>query len=306
MLQLGSNLMRILIIICLFVIRSISALSQGCSDAGFCTLSSTMGTEPDSLLKAKSNSLKVGFSYGRADYGITILASYLEYTRKWNDHISTDVKLTGISQRGDAYSSIGFSDIFITANYEWWNGSTATLGVKLPLTDGNDKLNDLALPMDYQTSLGTIDLIAVYGFRIKKLSVVTAFQLPLKQNKNEFVPTSPFAEFPFTSGFVRKPDALIRLSYPVALKNTNWAITPGVLPIFHLGEDANVLTEGDGDLKISGSSGLTLNLTGMVSYQTKKGNRFEFNAGAPVVARQVRPDGLTRKFIATVEYKIRF
>jgi hypothetical protein len=160
--------------------------------------------------------------------------------------------------------------------------------------------------MDYQTSLGTIDLIAAYGFRIKKLLLVTAIQVPLTQNRNEFVPNPAFSAFPITNGFVRKPDALLRLSYPVALKNSNWTITPGLLPIFHLGEDSYKITENGGDLKISGSSGLTLNLTGMVSYQTKTGNRFELNFGTPLVAREARPDGLTRKFIATVEYKIRF
>jgi hypothetical protein len=300
--------MRISIILSSIFFCAISAesTSQGCSDAGFCTLNSTKGIEPDSLLKAKSNSLKVGFSYGQADYDITILASYLEYSRKWSDHFSTDVKLTGISQRGIEHNSAGLSDIFITTNYQWWNGNTATLGFKLPLTDGNDKLNGSALPMDYQTSLGTVDLIAAYGFRIKKLSLVTAFQIPLTQNKNEFVPGSAFSAFPITNGFVRKPDALLRLSYPITLQKTNWIITPGVLPIFHLGEDAYKINENDGDLKISGSSGLTLNLTGMVSYQTKTGNRFEINFGTPLVARKSRPDGLTRKFIATVEYKIRF
>jgi hypothetical protein len=298
--------MRLPIAAGLSLLLIIECSSQGCSDAGFCTLNSTKGIEPDSLRKAKSNSLKLGFSYGKADYDVTILASYLEYSRKWNDHLSTDVKLTGIAQRGNEYNSGGLSDIFITTNYQWRNGNTATLGFKLPLTKGNDIVNGSALPMDYQTSLGTLDLIAAYGFRIKKLLLVTAIQVPLTQNKNEFVPGLAFPTFPITNGFVRRPDVLLRLSYPITLKKTNWTITPGLLPIFHLGEDSYMISEDDGDLKISGSSGLTLNLTGMVSYQTKAGNRFEFNFGTPLVAREARPDGLTRKFIAMVEYKIRF
>jgi hypothetical protein len=289
---------------------SYQLFAQGCSDAGFCTLNATKPFSWDTIPSTPTyNSLKLGFSAGRADYDIQIFSSYLEYSRSINDHVSVDFKVTALSQKGPTHQSLGLSDVFVTTNYKWFNNTVATLGLKIPLNDGNTIKSGNGLPLDYQTSLGTLDFIAGYGFHVRKLQLVAAGQFPLTQNKNQFLATdftsdSPFSKFPSTHTFKRRPDVLLRLSYPLSLSHS-WTLTPGILPIYHIGEDQ--YTDENGDTKaITGSSGLTLNTTVFLSYQTKKGNRFEFNAGTPLIAREVRPDGLTRKFIATVEYKIRF
>ncbi|GAB1398400.1 hypothetical protein MASR1M65_31800 [Saprospiraceae bacterium] len=51
------------------------------------------------------------------------------------------------------------SDLYVNTNYRIGEKSRLALGVKIPLSDGNVKENEKSLPMDYQPSLGTYDLI---------------------------------------------------------------------------------------------------------------------------------------------------
>lgn len=304
--------MKKLLILTFVLVHATSChlLAQGCSDAGFCTLNGTKPFSWDTIPSAlKYNSLKFGVSAGRADYAINILSTYLEYSRTVTEHWSLDIKLTALSQIGPDHKSVGVSDLFVTSNYKWLNNSITTIGLKFPLSNGNKMNSGNALPLDYQPSLGTLDFIMGYGFHIRKLQVVIAGQFPFIRNKNQFLATdfttdSPFSKFTSTNGFKRKADGLLRLAYPITLKSS-WTFTPGLLPIYHLGND-KFTDENGSEKRIDGSSGLTLNATLFLSYQAKNGNRFEINGGTPLVARETRPDGLTRKFIATVEYKIRF
>ena len=41
--------------------------------------------------------------------------------------------------------------------------------------------------MDFQSSLGTFDLILGIGFNISRFQVITALQQPLTQNDNAFI-----------------------------------------------------------------------------------------------------------------------
>ena len=78
-------------------------------------------------------------------------------------------------------------------------------------------------------------------------------------------------------------------------------ITPGLLPIFHLGEDE--YTDVDGVVQsIAGSDGLTLNGTVFLDYQLGSGNALEFSIGFPFIVREARPDGLTRSFVLGIGY----
>jgi hypothetical protein len=59
-------------------------------------------------------------------------------------------------------------------------------------------------------------------------------------------------------------------------------------------------------IEITGSDGLTLNVTGAGWYSFS--NKFSIGllAGAPVVVRDIRPDGLTRSFTISTEFIFNF
>ena len=51
---------------------------------------------------------------------------------------------------------------------------------------------------------------------------------------------------------------------------------------------------------------MTLNGTVHIDYEIHGIHSLQLNAGAPFVVRKERPDGLTRSFIAALEYRRKF
>ena len=298
----------------IFIALTLSTLSvsytfgQGCSDAGFCTINSFKPNSTDST-KLVNNQLKVGAFFGKADNSISVYGSYLEYNRQLNNKFGLDAKLTTLAQNGNGISTFGLSDIFVNANYKVSERFKFTLGTKIPLSDANKTYNNLPLPMDYQASLGTLDLIFGIGYEIKKIQFVAAIQQPLTQNGNQFIATnypinSELRIFQSTNKFERSGDVLLRVSYPINI-TSKLKLTPSILPIYHLTND-KYTDEFNVKKEIKGSQGLTLNGNAYIDYEINSKNIIQFNVGMPFIVREARPDGLTRSFIANLEYSIKF
>lgn len=283
--------------------------SQGCSDAGFCTINNIKTNYDIDRTSGKYNQIKLGLSNGKADHSIGIWAAYIEYNRLVKDKLSIALKLTSISQSGSSFTSSGLSDLFLSTTYLGFENADLTLGFKFPLGDGNKSKDGLPLPMDYQTSLGTVDLILGVGYSIKKLKMSLAFQQPLTQNKNAFLSENypiddVLSSFQSTNKYIRKGDALLRLSYGFGNQD-KLIITPSLLAIYHLADDE--YTDADGmKMKIDGSQGLTLNGNLFVGYSINTSNMLELSIGAPFITRKARPDGLTREYVLTLEYRFKF
>lgn len=285
-----------------------NAFTQGCSDAGFCTVDAFKNPENDSSETA-SNLLKVGVVVGKADYDIGIFSSFLEYKRAFGDHWSVDVKLTHLSQVLDSLSQHRLADAFITGGYAINKAFAVTAGVKIPFTDGNLQRNDRSLPLDFQPSLGTVDLLAGVSWEHNRFRVTAALQQPLTQNNNRFLSTdfdstSILREFQSTNKFERKGDVLVRGVYQQPL-GKKWSVSPGLLAIAHLGEDTFEDATGQ-RMNITGSAGITLNGTLFVLYTISERQKLELSAGTPFVVRAARPDGLTRSVVLGLEYRLTF
>ncbi|MBP9194975.1 MAG: hypothetical protein KBF57_09835, partial [Saprospiraceae bacterium] len=247
--------------------------------------------------------------FGLADNSISVYGNYLEYYRQISGKLGLDVKLTSLGQQGNGISTFGLSDIFVNANYKLSERFKLTVGTKIPLSQANKKVNNLALPMDYQASLGTTDLVFGLGFEIKKIQLVAAIQQPLTQNNNAFLSAdypvnSELSKFQSTQQFVRSGDILLRVSYPLNISH-KLTLTPSILPIYHLTNDKftdefNVIKE------IQGSQGLTLNGNAYLDYELNSKSIIQLNVGVPFIVRDSRPDGLTRSFIANLEYRVKF
>lgn len=282
--------------------------SQGCSDAGFCTINSFKPNSIDSS-KTLDNQINIGGFIGLANYDILVYGSYLEFKGQLNKHVGIDAKLTTLAQSGNEISVFGFSDIFINANYKLNQKTKMSIGVKVPLHKANMRYQNIPLPMDYQKSLGTFDLIVGIGYEIKKIQFVAAVQQPLSQNKNQFFGSlyhidSKLSTFQSTNKFQRSGDVLLRISYPLNI-NSKLKLTPSILPIYHIKND-KYTNEFNTQLEIKGSKGLTLNGNIYLDYEINNYNALQFNFGMPFIVRDKRPDGLTRSAIASLEYRIFF
>lgn len=284
------------------------SFGQGCSDAGFCTMNS-LKPNSDDTLKVINNQFKLGVFYGNADNSISVYGNYLEYNKNVNKNIGFGLKLTTLAQNGNDISVFGLSDIFINVNYKVVEKLKITLGTKIPLSDASRSLNNLPLPMDYQASLGTFDLIFGISSEISKIQLVAAIQQPLTQNNNQFFAnlypqSSKLSEFQSTNKFKRSGDVLLRVSYPISL-NPKLKLTPSILPIYHLAND-KYTDEFNVEQEIIGSQGLTLNGNIYLDYEINRKNAIQINMGMPFMVRDSRPDGLTRSIIANLEYRIKF
>ncbi len=285
--------------------------AQGCSDAGVCTINSFKPNTKDSAdnKEVVNNQFKIGAFLGNADNSIFVYGSYLEYNRQLGKNFGFDAKLTSLAQNGNGISAFGLSDIFLNANYKASEKLKFTIGSKIPLSNANNTNNNLPLPMDYQASLGTFDLIFGIGYEIKKMQFVVAIQQPLTQNDNRFITTnypadSKLREFQSTNKYQRSGDVLLRISYPINI-NSKLKLTPSLLPIYHLTND-KYTNEFNITKEIIGSQGLTLNVNVYMDYEINRKNIIQLNVGVPTIVRDIRPDGLTRSFVANIEYKIKF
>jgi hypothetical protein len=283
--------------------------SQGCSDAGFCTIPTIKSASPaDSAFRLK-NHLKLGSAYGIAQYGVSVITPYVEYNGELGNKISTAVKVLYGIHAGDLALTHGLADIIASVDYQVIRNAKVVLGIKVPFNRADKKKDGLPLPMAYQTSLGTTDIILGIAVAGKYFSLTTAWQQPFIQNKNEFLPE----EYPIglltdnyipTRGFQRKGDVLLRVSHIANFRNNKLSLISGILPIYHLGNDTYVDSTGQ-RFEIYGSKGLTLNLNLFLQYKLNESNSIEISAGAPIISREVRPDGLNQ-FSIGVEYVIHF
>lgn len=277
--------------------------SQGCSDAGFCTLANFKPLASEE--KPLENTFKSGLSVGGADHDITIVSIYKEYNYK-KDKYSFVAKATFMAQIGNEVQTGNIGDLYITNGYSFFKNFNATLGIKLPLTDGNLTKDKNVLPLDHQSSLGTVDLILGASYKIKKVQVALGYQQPLSQNRNQFSSEDiigTFEDFQTTRNFKRAGDVMLRVSYPFEFNK--FKITPSLLPIFHLQND-KFTDASNVEREIEGSQGLTFNGNVYLDYQFNAKNALQFNFGMPFITRTARPDGLTRRWIAGIEYAFSF
>lgn len=285
-----------------------TAYSQGCSDAGFCSLDGIQSS--DSQNNSFKNQFTLGSSYGIADHGITIIAPYFSYQRSLGESLSISTKLTSIQQSGGEIKNSGLSDVFVSARYQLSSKTNLTAGAKLPLSDGNEFFNSVdPLPLDFQPSLGTTDIIVGFATKVKTLQINVATQLPISQGENTFLSeaydsSSFYSEFQSTNNYNRKGDVLLRGTYEIS-KTEKLRFTSSLLSIYHLGNDTYEDTNNV-EKEIEESSGLTVNLNLFLDYNLSHNSSLNFSVGSPIVVRKIRPDGLTRSFIATIAYRYQF
>ncbi len=303
--------MKKLFLLIIPVLAFIYPYAQGCSDAGFCTIGNL---KPVQNTAAKQR-VTVGITHGIGDENVYVLTPAIQYDWMINNQWSIQGKLTGNYADGNLGSAAGLGDIFLSGIFspatvsQWKPG--ILLAAKIPLNQSNLKENGMSLPMQYQSSLGTVDAIIGFSITNEKWLFATALQQPLTgHNNNHFLPayftTHAAMKYPPGNDFNRKADILLRANYNIPIKD-KFRVGAGLLGVYHVANDTYV----DGNtsnkpIEIAGSKGATLNVTGSGSYTISKAFSIGLLAGAPVIVRDVRPDGLTRSFTITTEFILNF
>lgn len=290
---------------------SVRLLAQGCSDAGVCSIGSmkpSLSTDPIQ----SGIGLSTSFGLGEADGAlIPIWTAQVEGILKITPSSYINLKLPFQIAHGNLGTTYGPGDIALSISQvlsqDQHKRTTITVGGIFPTNDADKQIDGKGLPMIYQTSLGSYDLIIGASHLRGRWQFAVGYQHPFNRNKNGFLhsewPDNEDALAYFESNRLKRGDDLIfragKLFY-----FSNSTLYLGLLPIIRLQKD-EIIKEGE-VLPLDGSRGLTLNLN--LSWHKPLSERLDFKLvyGNPIIWRQTRADGLTRPVVITASLNRRF
>ena len=299
--------------------------SQGCSDAGFCTMGAM---KPDQAYNRDTNfklrSIELSQYRGTTNpLSALIYVTNLDATFSIKEKTFVQLKLPYQAVTGNLGKTSGIGDISLSVTRQIKRTETydinATLGTKIPtnssdLTKENNEFGNLGshLPMYYQVSLGSVDFIAGMSLLSKKWLVAVGYQNALTANNNKFR-WSEWNGYPGGRPYIdqhgvgvelkRGTDVMFRLERNWRFPNFNFSL--GALPIYRITHDEGKNIVGEYE-KINDTTGLALSIITSFGYHFNVNSSVKFIYGFKLVDRDFNPDGLTRHNVITGAYVFRF
>lgn len=310
------------LLLLLFIIFSpfsiVNLYAQGCSDAGFCTMGAmkpAQSFQKEKLLRVRG--IEISQYMGNTKFGLNVFAINFETNfsiGKKNNQI-IQVKIPYYYVVGHLKSPQGISDLSLSYTRQVFQNDdwqiNATLGAKIPTGNGNDQQSDdgKALPMYYQTSLGTYDAVFGVSAITKNWLFATGLQYPLFQNpnQNQFLwgvwkdtdKFSYFSNYPRANALMRMPDIMFRIERSFRFSKFSWHV--GLLNIIHTAED--IFTAPNGSrIRATGSAGLVVNLLNTLEYKFSVSNGVRFVYGQKLRNNDISPSGLSREYVLSLSY----
>jgi hypothetical protein len=314
--------MKLKLLILTLVILAQQAYSQGCSDAGFCTMGAMKPDQPyNKKLPIKLRSMEVSFYRGTTTISPVIYVANLDMSFNLiDDKTFFQVKVPYQAVNGNFGSTSGLGDFSLCLTRNLYSSEkfdiSASVGGKIPSNKSNlrSEENGLMFPMYYQTSLGTYDAIAGISFINKKWLFATGIQHPFNQNENLFTWGAWIPVYEGGEDYVRQnmiayklkrgTDVMLRAERNFRYARFNFTI--GVLPIFRVTKDEITDVNTDQRIKLDGTTGMALSGIGTVGYNFNVKSGVRLLLGKKITQRKVNPDGLTRHDVATISYYYRF
>lgn len=306
--------------ICLLSTKS---LSQGCSDAGFCTMGAMKPDQPyNKRLAVRLRSMEMSFYRGTTSLTPIIYVATADLNFSLNQKNTFQVKLPYQAITGRLSNTSGVGDISICFTRQLYDADQFSvnwsLGGKLP-TNKSDKaaIDGRPLPMYYQTSLGTYDVITGLSVISRKWLFATGIQIPLNQNNNQFVWSSwdgseheEYANhYNQAMDLHRGIDVMLRAERNFRFSKFNFSV--GLLPIYRITKDEFYRSGPNAGSPITFASpdaakGLACSGILTTGYNFDVRSSIKLLLGHKFVQRDVNPDGLTREFVSSFTYAYRF
>lgn len=310
--------------ILLFLILSIPSwmYGQGCSDAGFCTMGAMKPDQPfNKKIALKLRSMEFSFYRATTTLSPIVYVATADLNFSLNSRNSFQIKLPYQHVVGGLGTTGTMGDISICFTRNIYTSDAfdlnLSLGGKIPSNRSDLTANGLPLPMYYQTSLGTFDLISGISLINRKWLLATGIQVPLNQNHNQFT-WSEWAnseqaddafEYNQAKDLRRGIDVMFRVERNFRFSRFNFSA--GLLPIYRIKKDEFTKTGqavNSPEVRVSPveAKGLAMSAIGTAGYSFSVRSGIKILVGHKLKQRQVNPDGLTRELVSTVSYIYRF
>jgi len=314
-------ILSILLTACMFA----DAFSQGCSDAGFCTMGAMKPDQPfNKKVPMKLRSMEVSFYRGSTTLSPVVYVATLDMSFSIIDTKTFfQVKLPYQAVTGSFGDTGGLGDISLCLTRNVFASEkfdvSVSLGSKIRSNTANlkDDVNNLPLPMYYQTSLGTYDAIAGISLVNRKWLFATGVQHAFNRNENEFRWSDWDPVYKNGEGvdYVHKYDPAYKLKRGTDVmlrvernfRFSQFNFSAGLLPIFRITKDEiESPATSEVRVKLDGTTGMALSgiVTAGYNFNVKSGVRLLL--GHKITQREVNPDGLTREMVSTLSYTYRF
>ncbi|MFN8334056.1 MAG: hypothetical protein U0U09_02960 [Cyclobacteriaceae bacterium] len=299
-----------------FVAITTVVFSQGCSDAGFCTMGAMKPDQPyNKNIPIRLRSMEVSFYRGTTTLTPIVYVATLDASFSVGEKNSFQVKLPFQAVHGRLANTSGIGDISLCFTRTIYSSEkfdvSVSLGSKIPTNKSNKTENGFPLPMYYQTSLGTYDAIAGISMVNRKWLFATGIQVPLNKNHNEFLwgrwagsdeDPAYIEKYARANQLKRGIDVMLRVERNFRFSRLNFSV--GMLPIYRITNDEIELPEGR--VKTAGAKGLALSAIATVGYSFNVKSGIKLLMGHKIVQRDENPDGLTRHLVSSVTYFYRF
>lgn len=339
------------LLLLLFLLQNHSIRAQGCSDAGFCTMGAMRPNQGFSKkVNLRVRSVEFSQYYGLTSFYLRILSYTADVNIGITNRLTAQVKLPYQFVFGGLGNTQGLGDISISLTQNLINKEAfqinLSVGSKIPTGNSNITKNvadrngvsaDRPLPMYYQTTLGTYDIIAGISLATKNWLFSTGIQIPLNKNGNQFLwgswnktaDSARAQQYPKSRDLKRGTDVMFRVERN--FRFSNWNTYIGLLSIYRItkdkfldvplvnGVEREVVTHNHFFEQNIGTDNFAISLLvgGGYRFNTKSGikamigyrllDRISIQKfGARDFEMKRNPDGLSRLLVTNIGYEYRF
>jgi hypothetical protein len=263
--------------ILLFTVLFTFYLYPQCSDAGVCSIG-------DHSIEDYSKSFSLGLSFNYGYSGKTDDISYssllLEGNYYYTHNSSVYLSLPYSAQSGPLGDVSGFGDLLILINQNVY--STENFHINLQggakFETGSDNAEDL--PQNYQSGLGSNDLLVGTSIRYYNFNAAVGYQFAGLRNNNKL-------------RVKRGDDFLISAGYDFTIYDKS-LVNFQLLMIKRLSQTSIIDTTHFVFINVPESDNLQINAALTFSYSVSESMRLKFFGAVPFKKRPVNIDGLTR------------
>jgi hypothetical protein len=312
-----------LFVVGLIALSAQSVVAQGCSDAGLCTMGTLKPNQFfDNKLRFRLKSIDLNHTLGITPTQDRILQTSLDFNFTFKNSWTAQLKLPYQITQGRLGETQGFGDVTFSMSRVIFNNEKVqvalTLGGKVATGDANQaRIDDRPLPLLYQSSLGSNDLIFGGSIRTRNWMFAAGYQRPLNATRNTFMPEmwedtdkrEEAALYFANNQFFRGSDVMMRVERNIRFSRLN--IFAGLLSIYRITPD-KVMMEHNGvmqNMEIKTSQGFVFTLMTGFGYQFSMKSGIKLLVGKKDFNQFTRGkhiDGLVRNWVYSFSYQYRF